>query len=68
MIEIIIEHVEMPSINERRFQKTCVNNKWKVIDSHNENKLRYEGNYENVMLVCHNLNKKYYRDGIKNID
>jgi len=65
MIEIIKEQVKMPSLStERRFQKICVNNKWEVIDTHNENKTRYKGAYEDVMIACHNLNKKFYRDGV----
>lgn len=65
MIEIIREYVEMPSLStERRFQKICVNNKWEVIDTHNENKTRYKGDYEDVCIVHHNLNKKFYRDGV----
>jgi hypothetical protein len=64
MIEIIKEQVEMPSLStDRRFQKICENNKWEVIDTHNENKTRYKGAYEDVMIACHNLNKKFYRDG-----
>ena len=65
MIEIIKEQIKMPSLStERRFQKICVNNKWEVIDTHNENKTRYKGAYEDVMIACHNLNKKFYRDGV----
>ena len=55
----------MPSLStERRFQKICVNNKWEVVDTHNENRTRYKGAYEDVMIACHNLNKKFYRDGV----
>ena len=65
MIEIIKEQVKMPSLStERRFQKICVNNKWEVVDTHNENRTRYKGAYEDVMIACHNLNKKFYRDGV----
>jgi hypothetical protein len=67
MIEIIKEQVVMPSLSERRFQKICVNNKWEVIDTHNENKTRYKGAYEDVMIACHNLNKKFYLENpVKN--
>lgn len=62
MIEIIIEHVEMPPVSERRYQKQFKNNKWSVIDTQNDNALRYEGEYRNVMIAWHNLNKKHYRD------
>ena len=50
--------------HDNAVQKICVNNKWEVIDTHNENKTRYKGAYEDVMIACHNLNKKFYRDGV----
>lgn len=62
MIEIIKDEVEMPLMDERRYQKTpidCNGNKWLVTDTH-ENKPRYKGNYVMASLACHNLNKKYY--------
>jgi len=62
MIKIIVEPVEMPPINERRYQMICKNNKWKVIDKHNTNADRYKGTYENVVLACHNLNKEFYQE------
>lgn len=63
MIEIIKEQVDMPSLNsKRRFQNIFMDNKWEVIDTHNENKSRYKGSYENVMIACHNLNKKFYKE------
>jgi len=34
MIKIIVEPVQMPPINERRYQMVCKNNKCKVIDKH----------------------------------
>lgn len=64
MIEIITEHVEMPEVYDRKYQKTCKNNRWGVIDTETGNKV-YSGSFENVCLVWHNLNKKYYRD-VKN--
>lgn len=64
MIEIITEQVQMPSLSsDRRFQKICENNKWEVIDTHEDNKTLYKGKFEDVDLACHNLNKKFYRDG-----
>jgi hypothetical protein len=64
-LKFIKEQVKMPSLStDRRFQKICINNKWEVIDTHNENKTRYKGAYEDVMIACHNLNKKFYRDGV----
>lgn len=62
MIEIITEKVEMPDLNDRRYQKLFEGNKWMVIDTHNNNSLRYKGNFENTSLACHNLNKKFYLD------
>lgn len=62
MIKIIIEPVQMPPINERRYQMVCKNNKCKVIDKHNANADRYKGTYENVVLACHNLNKQFYQE------
>ncbi len=59
MIEIIKEAVEMPPMNDRRFQKECRNGKWMVIDTQ-DNSIRYKGSFDNVLLACHNLNKKYY--------
>lgn len=60
MIKIIIEQVEMPPLEERRFKKDCKNNKWFVIDTHNENTIRYKGKFEDVCLAWHNLNKEHY--------
>jgi len=67
MIEIITEEVEMPDIYQRRFQKECKNfehrnEEWSVIDTET-NTVRYKGKFENVVLACYNLNKKFYRDG-----
>lgn len=60
MIEIITEPVAMPSMGERKFQKDFINGKWVVIGT-TDNSIRYKGSYENVVLVCHNLNKAFYR-------
>ncbi len=65
MIEIIIGHVEMPGIYERRFQKTAkgVNGRiWNVFDSEQENKIVFTGKFKDAALVVHNLNKKHYKD------
>lgn len=66
MIEIITEKVEIPDLDKLRFKKECKNfgsrsEKWFVIDTETKT-VRYKGNFDNVSLVCHNLNKKYYRD------
>jgi hypothetical protein len=68
MIEIIIEKIEMPEISKRRFQKECKNygsrkEQWLVIDTET-NTIRYKGNFENVCLASHNLNKAHYRSGL----
>ena len=61
MIEIIKEQVKMPSLStERRFQKICINNKWEVIDTHNENKCRSKSTYVNVLMNIHNSSKRVY--------
>jgi len=65
MIEIIKEHIEMPISSERRYQIIAPNNKWQVIDTHNDNKTRYKGAYKNVCIACHNLNKNFYRENLK---
>lgn len=61
MIEIIKEQIRMP-LENRRFQTICENNKWKAIDTQSENKIVFKGSFEDVVIACHNLNKKYYRD------
>ncbi len=61
MIEIIIEKVEMPDFNKRKFQKGCNNDKWSVVDTETDTVI-YKGKYEDVCLISHNLNKKFYRD------
>lgn len=63
MIEIITKPVEMPDLDQRRFQKNPLDrdgNQWEVLDSENGNSVRYKGNFENASLACHNLNKKHY--------
>ncbi len=63
MIEIIIEKVLMPEINQRRFQKDakdCNGRKWNVSDTE-QNKIVYTGMFEEASLICHNLNKKHYK-------
>ncbi len=63
MIEIITEPVEMPPFVERRYQKDLKKNKWEIMDMHNEGKVIYRSrSYENTVLACHNLNKKFYRN------
>ena len=61
MIEIVKEKVEMPTIDKCIFQKEFKNNKWFVINSETNN-IIFRGKFVDVVLACHNLNKKYYRD------
>ncbi len=61
MIEIITEPVEMLPLNERRYQTEVKNNKWWVVDTQ-DGSIRYKGKYENVVIACHNLNKKFYKE------
>jgi len=66
MIEIMKEHVAMPPISERRYVKDCINGningKWVVIDRQNDNRIRYKGEWKEVVVACHILNKKHYLD------
>ena len=57
MIEIIKEHVEMPT--EKRYVKKIIKNKWVVWDNQID-KIRYKSSFDNCLLACHNLNKKHY--------
>lgn len=61
MIEIIIGEVEMPELDQRRFQKKpkdCNGRRWHVTDN---GKIVYTGKFDRASLICHNLNKKHYR-------
>jgi|688.fasta_scaffold768260_3 hypothetical protein len=58
MIEIITEKVNIPT--NPKFQKDKVNNKWVVVDTENNDAIRYRGKWEDVCIACHNLNKKHY--------
>jgi hypothetical protein len=62
MIDIVCEEVEMPSIYDRKYQKIKdeKSNKWYVIDTDTNEKV-YTGNFDNVIMSCYHLNKKYYR-------
>lgn len=71
MIEIILEDVKMPPINERKYKHLpCSGNlkKWIVIDStvpqYSPNYIRYKGRWEETSMACYSLNKKYYRENI----
>lgn len=60
MTEIIIQNVQMPEINLRRFTKHPLDlngKKWSVKDSGNE---VYKGKFEEASLICHNKNKLHY--------
>lgn len=63
MVEIITEEVKMPPYDRRRYQKIAKDangKKWDVEDTDN-GVIVYTGGFENASLICHNLNKKYYR-------
>lgn len=64
MIEIIKEEVKMPDMEVRRYQRECNEwqNKWWVIDTHNDNKIVFKGKYPEVCIAWHNLNKKHYQN------
>lgn len=59
MIEIITQKVDMPPLPERKFYKDKRKNRWVVIDKDTD-KIRYKSTFENVVIACYNLNKKYY--------
>ena len=64
MIEIITQEVEMPDINDRRFQKEPKDmngRKWTVTDTE-QKRIIYTGKFEESSLICHNLNKKFYKE------
>lgn len=63
LIEIITHHVEMPDMEQRRYQKNpldCNGNKWEVVDTETGKRVAKRTGYENASLICHNLNKKFY--------
>jgi len=54
----------MPGLNKRRFQKDpqdCNGIKWTVADNE-QKRIIYTGNFEKASLICHNLNKKFYKE------
>lgn len=60
MTEIIIQNVQMPEINLRRFTKHPLDlkgKKWYVKDNGNE---VYRGKFEHASLICYNKNKLHY--------
>ena len=64
MIQIITENVKMPNYKSRRFQinpKDCNGKKWNITDT-NQNRIVGTRNFEDATLICHNLNKKYYKE------
>lgn len=63
MIEIITEEVVMPT--EKRYVKNAnhaESKKWWVEDTHNNNAIVFKGKFEDVVIACHNLNKKFYKN------
>lgn len=66
MIEIIKEHVNMPKLSDRRFQLSSPKikfNKWIIMDTKTDT-IRYVGSFENTIIACHNLNKKFYKEEV----
>lgn len=61
MIEIIIQEVAMPELSQRRFQKDYIGRKC-VVEDTKQKRIIYTGKYEEASLICHNLNKKYYKE------
>lgn len=60
MIEIITHHVEMPPLDDRKYQKIPLDlngHKWQCRDGE---KIISTGNFERISLITHNLNKKHY--------
>jgi hypothetical protein len=63
MVEIIVEKIKMPNIDDRKFYKKVIDlGKLQVNDKDKFPSVVYEGNYEMASLICLNLNKKFYRD------
>lgn len=53
----------MPPLAKRRFQKSPSDSNgkgWIIIDTE-FSRIIYNGKFEEASLICHNLNKKYYR-------
>jgi len=60
MIKIITQEVKMPPIMERKYQRKSLDlngKKWEVLE---DGVQIYKGKFEDMSLICHNLNKKYY--------
>lgn len=62
--EIITENVYMPAYGIRRYKYKSLDpngKKWTVTDTQTGIVI-YNGKYEMSAIVCHNLNKKFYRN------
>lgn len=66
MIEISLEHVEMPEINKRRFQYTAnkgnINSFWYITDTETNERVG-KGKFEDMQFRCYYLNKNFYKNG-----
>lgn len=63
-IKVITEHVDMPTLNERRYQLFSINgsmNNWEIIDSDNNRRV-YKGKYDDSLFRCYYMNKAYYNN------
>ena len=60
MIEVSLEHVEMPEIKNRKFQYTAnkdnINSFWYIIDTET-NKRVSKGKFEDIQFKCHYLSE-----------
>lgn len=61
---MIVETVEMPAPNLRKYKLHPLDFAGKKFKVKNGLEEVYAGNYEDSTLVCYNLNKKFYRDEI----
>jgi hypothetical protein len=62
MVEIILSEVKMPPLNERPYRLVpldCNGNKWSVVSN---GAVTHKGGFENMTLIAHNLNKKYFQE------
>lgn len=62
MIEIITQEIKMPPLKERKYQykPLDLNGKnWEILKDDIPIK---KGKYQDIVIICHNLNKKFYRD------
>lgn len=62
MVEIITQEVKMPPLRERKYQYKSLDlngKNWEVLEDDIQIK---KGKYQDMAIICHNLNKKFYKD------